>query len=123
MDKRTLTKYFGTRFTPKQLNLTLALINGNKDPLDFKSVDTKIRRYSDPIRQILTAVDEVLEGYGVEDLQGGFFDKHYQDIQALYVNFGETYTTTIIYDLMKEKFLVSSSGVFVESNPERFPRD
>lgn len=65
--------------------------------------------------------DRILGGYGVEAIRGeaapgGYFP----DIVALYVNMGDTYTSTLIYDTVIERFLCSTMGGFVESRERRY---
>jgi len=73
------------------------------------SVDTK-----------LEYCNQYLNGYGIEPITGEFtwVNHYYQNIIALYVNLGDTYTTTIVYDTERGKFLISSWGDFYESSNE-----
>lgn len=69
-------------------------------------------------------VDETLEyanklipnSYGVESLmlEGVWISYHWQNIIAEYVNRGETYTTTLIYDTEKAEFLIWNCGDYQE---------
>jgi hypothetical protein len=63
----------------------------------------------------LEAANELLGGHGIESIQGSQVGRYYYDINALYVNMGDTYDFTILYDTLKEKFLVVTWGDWVES--------
>ena len=47
-------------------------------------------------------------------------DRYYFDIHLLYVNMGDTYVPTIIYDTLKELWYCCSWGDIVENDPKRF---
>jgi len=68
------------------------------------------------IDALLDCANIMLNGFGVEALStdGGWFGHYYQNIAALYVNRGDTYDTTFIYDVEKDRFLVSDWGTCVE---------
>jgi hypothetical protein len=64
----------------------------------------------------LELADEVMGGYGVEPLtvEGVQVDRHYYGIVALYVNMGDTYSPTVLYDTARETFHSTSLGDWVE---------
>jgi hypothetical protein len=67
----------------------------------------------------LNLANEYLEGYGVEPITsevGCWAGKFYGNILGLYVNMGDTYKKTILYDTRKGDFLITSMGEFVERN-------
>ena len=63
-------------------------------------------------------LDTVLDGHGVELISGSgdtaANDSYFPDVQALYVNMGDTYNTTIVYDLVDERYLLTTMGDEVE---------
>lgn len=65
----------------------------------------------------LEVADEVMGGFGVESItvEGAYVDSFYYNIVALYVNMGETYQTTLVYDTEREVFYRTSWGSWVES--------
>ena len=81
------------------------------------------------------AADKVLErftlwldGYGVEPLsdERAYVSSYYMDIIALYVNEGDTYSQTLLYDTEFHTFYLTSWGDFMESweqNAEDEPVD
>jgi len=66
------------------------------------------------IDNTLEAINEVLSGFGVEAINDNDFYGYYADISLLYVNMGDTYTPTIIYDTRNDEFLACSWGDVVE---------
>jgi hypothetical protein len=63
--------------------------------------------------RILQMADSMMNGYGVERIPGR--------PGLMYVNMGNTYDTTLIYDYKTSRFVVSSWGDIVERQPRRFP--
>jgi len=62
---------------------------------------------------ILHAADHFMSGNGVERIPGR--------PGLMFVNMGDTYDTTLIYDYKTNRFVVSSWGDIVERQPRRFP--
>ena len=67
----------------------------------------------DTVRSILSAADRILNGYGVESIPG-------VGGALSYVNMGDTYHDTLIFDRKTNRFVVSSWGDIVERQPRRF---
>jgi hypothetical protein len=63
--------------------------------------------------RILQTADKMMNGNGVERISG-------MGGGLMYVNMGDTYDTTIIYDYKTDRFVVSSWGDIVERQPRRF---
>lgn len=96
----------------------------------FESVQRWVRQcYNEPslVERQMCALNEVLDGHGVEalrvgngeEMQGDPYipNRHFwQDVRFEYVNMGDTYTPTIGYDVAKERFVVSSWGDWYEVN-------
>jgi len=63
-----------------------------------------------------------IKGFGVESVRGRLWVSHYfQDINLLYVNKGDTYAPTIVYDTLKDIWYVGTSwGDIVGSDMKRF---
>lgn len=71
------------------------LVTGELDPMTFKNVEKWVRQcYNRPrkFELILEALNELLEGHGVEALEEN------DEIIAHYINMGDPYVATIIYD-------------------------
>ena len=72
-----------------------------------------------PYKAILEVVDELMDGNGVE-----YIDSHADTMRSQdglsYVNMGDTYDTTLLYDHKTGRFSVGSWGDIVEKQPARF---
>ena len=71
------------------------------------------------IDAILDDVNDALRAHGIESIEGTWHDRYYQNIVALYVNMGDTYNGTILYDTTKNRFYATSWGDWVERNGDR----
>lgn len=63
--------------------------------------------------RILQTADKMMNGHGVERISG-------VGGGLMYVNMGDTYDATLIYDYKTNRFVVSSWGDIVERQPRRF---
>ena len=74
----------------------------------------------DEIDLSLKLIDEIIGGCGIEPIRSEYadFDDYYGDTIALYVNMGDTYDTTIVYDTINGKWFCCSWGDFYEQTPE-----
>lgn len=91
------------------------LITGKRDPERFyrSVVDLVMRAYHLPSysRMLMTAINEVLEGHGVEYI----VPKDYDHPSYEYINMGDTYNATIL--LRNDgKLIVSCVGDIVEKH-------
>lgn len=68
----------------------------------------------------LDQINKVLQGYGIESIKDNQWDRYYCDIGLLYVNMGDTYIPTVIYDTRKETWHICSWGDYVEKYWKRF---
>lgn len=68
------------------------------------------------VDQVLAIADRLMDGHGVETLapEGAYVDRYWRDAIALYVNMGDTYEATLIYDTEHSEWLVMSWGDFLE---------
>jgi len=113
----------------EKLNISLiqaeqikGIIKGTIDPLSFKSVqDWGNQCYSLPsmIELKLAAINEVLEGFGVEYIESTS-DSYVDSYGLSYINLGDTYTNTVIFDHSCNKFRFCSWGDIVESSMEEY---
>lgn len=75
------------------------------------------------IQEALKAADLLLNAHGVEDIRSDKFDEgrgFFGDTAALYVNMGDPYVATILYDRPKDKFYVTGYGDWVERNERAY---
>ena len=91
-------------------------------PATAKIIRTIIRNMQSPkdAEECIEIINKLLCGFGIESLRGDYVDGYYQTTNALYVNLGETYAPTIIYDTLKQCWYCYSYGDFVEVNERRF---
>lgn len=85
----------------------------------YKSVNSLLNQcYNTPhINELkLYAINELLEGYGVESISNDnvYINHYYMNICAVYVNFGDTYINTVLFDHFTEKFIITSYGDYYE---------
>ena len=73
------------------------------------------------VDNLLDSFNSELSGYGIEAIRcDTVWDSYYCDICALYVNMGDTYASTILYDTVKGKFYITTFGDFVEKNERKY---
>jgi len=95
------------------------LISGKTDPKTYKSVQKWVDRcFNEPtdIELRMEAINEILEGFGVEGIEGKWVDSYHRENQAVYINTGDTYSLTILYDNELRRFVVTTFGDWVESH-------
>jgi len=93
------------------------LLTKQRKTTDYKSVRDWISKcYNMPRYQerLEVAVNEVLGGYGSEAIFGGGVRP-----AMTYVNMGDTYITTLIYDYRRGSWLISSWGDWIEREERR----
>ena len=80
---------------------------------------TQTQELARAIKSRTVSVDSALElantmlgGFGIEPVreEGVTVSSYYQDIVALYVNMGDTYDATILYDTVNQEFQITSWG-------------
>ena len=106
-------------FTEEESRQIRNILTGKTNPRDYVSVQNWLKQcFNEPSENELKmeALNEVLKGFGVEAIRGNYVDSYYQDIQATYVNMGDTYDYTILFDSENEKFVLTSWGDWVESH-------
>lgn len=80
----------------------------------YRYVD--LDRYGNRCSCWLCALNEILGTHGVESIRTSeFIDRYWFDCRAAYLNTGDTYNTTILFDTKKDRFYLTSWGDFVES--------
>jgi len=75
----------------------------------------------DAVDRALDNANVAISGFGVEPINGDYHvDNYYFDIVALYVNTGDTYNGTVLYETDRERFLVTTMGDWVEQNERKY---
>jgi hypothetical protein len=72
------------------------------------------------IDKAMNTINKLIKGYGVETIRHHGSHPYWQDCGLIYVNQGDNYTPTIIYDTRKEKWFCTDWGTLVEAQPRRF---
>ena len=87
----------------------------------FKSVQ-QLRKQCfnkpDTIQEKLTVLNELIDGHGIEPIQVSeelYQDSYYGNCIGEYINLGDTYITTIVFNTIDREWLVTSWGDYFES--------
>lgn len=117
----------------KQAKLIRAFAKAEDDPEELEELVEKVPEteryvrslYSSPYRSgiwrvtvALHAINEIVGGYGVEGLgpgRSGDFALPYE-----YINMGDTYITTLIYDRDKDRLFIGDWGSIVEAKGDEW---
>lgn len=69
----------------------------------------------------LEEVDKIIGGHGIEAIRGeSHRGGYYGDIVGLYVNMGDTYNATVVYDTETGKFELTTWGDWVEQHQDEY---
>ena len=93
------------------------LLIGDRKTTDYRSVREWVSKcYNRPRYQerLDVAVNEVLEGYGSEAIFAGGLCP-----VVTYVNMGDTYAVTLVYDYRRHEWLLTSWGDWIESEERK----
>ena len=106
----------------EQANQVRQIIKGRLDPLSFKSVQSWVDQCFNMPSKLelkLCAINEVIGGFGVEYTES--VNDSYTDKQGLdYINLGDTYTCTVVFNHSTNKFSCTSWGDIVEANSDEY---
>lgn len=92
--------YTALKLSPEKEKEVNGLIKGTIDPEDYLSVRNWINScYHTPNEkeQVMLALNEVLEGYGIKVVKGNNLREYWLDVEYEYINMGDTYTPTITF--------------------------
>lgn len=103
-----LQKHFGRHITATDAIGLRAVLAAAK-PDDVKSV-----------RETLVAADRLIGGHGTEVVRGRYVDNYYGDFVAEYVNVGDTYAATLVFDTVKKAFRLTTLGDWLEKCPKSY---
>lgn len=99
--------------TPEVAQKALDLMTGKADPTEYQSVNDwidKCHYLPDDGEQVMEALNELLNGFGVE----GITPDGEVHVKADYVNNGDTYRPTIVRDLETDEFMLCGWGDWLE---------
>jgi len=104
--------------------LLLRVLNGDSLPKGLFS-DCGIDNDDNPIEYRLSCADYILQGFGVEaihpSLPNGDSDR--DTLLGRYVNLGEMYVLTVIYDNENEEFILWDWGSFLEEKQAEYDEE
>lgn len=95
----------------------LNAFEGNPYDVTTAEAHQLVKLYKDKSVKVDAFMEEanaVLLGAGVTAIFGKYVNSYYQDCVALYVNTGDTYEPTILYDTVAGEFGITTMGDFVE---------
>ena len=104
---------------------SLARLSDNSQqmtPERCRALKAKLRD-AETVQDVDAALDfanVMLEGHGVEAVRDREWEGYYADIGLLYVNAGDTYALTLIYDTRRDSWSVTTLGHVIERQPRRF---
>ena len=86
----------------------------------FESVEKWVNQCFNPPSDTeleLYALNELLEGHGVEAIymETVYVDSYWNNCIGEYINMGDTYLTTIVYDTINQSYHLTSWGDFYEA--------
>ena len=86
------------------------LMQGTHFPKNYDRGDTQVEA-------TMKYANKIMNAYGVEGLrdENAWVDRYWQNTIALYVNKGDTYITTLLYDTENDKYVITSWGNFYEN--------
>lgn len=91
------------------------LLDGRDDPMDYEAGQRRVRECYHPperIDLIMTVVDGILGTYGTECIRT---DGWGGEAVAEYCNNGQSYDATVLYDVERDAFYVTSWADWVET--------
>lgn len=106
-------------FDEPQARRLRRLMTGKAKPREYGSVAGWVAQCYNPpsdAELIMAALNEELDGFGVEPIRGRYVDSYHQDIQAAYVNQGDTYALTILLDHETGNYRLTGWGDWAETH-------
>jgi hypothetical protein len=107
----TIKKFFGRNITEQDAVALRAVL---------AAVDVKSHR---SVEDTLKTANRLTDAHGVEAIRGKYVDRYYGDSVALYVNMGDSYAGTLLFNTITKKFSLTTWGNFVEKNEKRYKID
>jgi hypothetical protein len=94
----------------------------------FKSVQHLRKQCYNPpdrITEQMEVLNELIDGFGIESIriEDYWHSNYWQDVIGVYVNLGDTYILTIIYNVIDNQFEFTSWGDFYESKEQEIRLD
>jgi len=93
------------------------LMDGSVDPDTSEAVQRWVSQcYHEPSKRekVMCAIDESLETFGVEAIEGKYIDRYHFNIQAVYCNTGDIYADTVLLCHDRDRFMIIGWADYVE---------
>lgn len=104
----TLKKFFGRDLSETDA-VALRAVLAAVDASNAKSVD-----------EALDTTNRLVRAHGVAEIRGKYVDRYFGEIVALYVNMGDSYSGTLLFNTVTKKFSLTTWGDFVAENEKRY---
>lgn len=107
----------------KEVIPLLTEFSSSKDIIDLVNFASHLNTLDVYINDIMNVINTIMEGYGFEHLENEhmWISHYWMYTIGLYVNMGDTYDETIVYDTSNNEFSNQSWGSFMESFDEKNP--
>ena len=106
-----------------RIDLVLGDILSN-GPTTAKDIRTLLAAWDgtpQDVERILDALNDLLEGHGVEVIySNNFVSRYWQQTGLVYVNTGDLYNPTVYFDTEKDRFYVGDVATPIERETQRF---
>lgn len=98
------------------------------DAVKTKEIIENIKEHTSSyigIDYIMRRVNDFMHGFGVESIsnENTWVNRYFTNMIALYINMGDTYDTTFIYDTINNEFTVDSWGNWYENYQNNIDED
>lgn len=108
--------------TTEKADQILKVVNNKLDPESFQSVQQWVNEcyhYPSKLELKLEAINELLGGFGVEYIEA-VDDCEYTQRGLSYINLGDSYHNTVIFNHSSNRWTFNYWGNIVESKPKKY---
>jgi hypothetical protein len=117
-DENVYNRFLNPRVTPKGPSMEKIMSDLLLDHGDATSLKEAMRELDAP--EAMQVANVILHGHGIDSLRGSrYLGSYWHDTALLYVNRGETYSTTLLYDVERNRYEIGSWGDWVEIHEVR----
>lgn len=105
------------KFSEKKIREWLDLDRLSLNPYDDaafikKTIDESSLRPKDAVATLET-INKVIEAHGVDSVE------YNDEVYAVYINTGDMYNATVLYDVMEQEFYLTTLADFIEKKDRR----
>jgi hypothetical protein len=108
-----------TMISRKRLLATFPTLS-TEQATDLHRALGQVTQWTNPkqVDTVLEIANTMLNGHGVEVVHDSEWSNYYCDIGLLFVNMGDSYAITLLFDTRRKRFYACSIGDYVESSRE-----